>query len=176
MKTIFVIDMINGFCKEGALHDKKILRIVPNIIKELEAIPVQQRCFIVDCHSADCMEFASFPPHCLKGTNESKVIDELLPYCERVVEKNATNAAHVLDFHKEMIDVDEVIITGCCSDICILQFTLTLKTWCNQNDRNIKITIPQNCIATYDIPEVHDAKIYHEFAIKLMQNAGINII
>lgn len=176
MKKIYVIDMINGFCKEGALHDKKILDIVPNIIKLLEESPNDQRIFITDSHNAECAEFTVFPPHCIKGTNESQVIHELQPYCDCIIEKNSTNATHVMNLEEELQGVDEVVITGCCTDICVLQFALTIKTWCNQNNKKMVINVMSDCIATYDIPGIHDAKEYQEFAIKLMLNAGIGVI
>lgn len=175
MKKLYVIDMINGFCKEGALHDTSILKIVPNIIRELEQIPMDQRVFVVDCHALDCGEFQAFPPHCIKGTRESEIIDELKPFASTIYQKNSTNACHVMDLQKEMDGVDEVIITGCCTDICIMQFALSLKTWINQHDRNIFVCIPHDCVATYDIPDVHDATLFHEFAIKCMCNSGIII-
>ena len=34
-KMVFVIDMINGFCKEGALADPNIMGIVPELHEEL---------------------------------------------------------------------------------------------------------------------------------------------
>ena len=35
-KLLVIIDMINGFVKEGALADKQINNITPNIIKLIE--------------------------------------------------------------------------------------------------------------------------------------------
>ena len=32
-KCLIVVDMVNGFVREGVLHDKEIERIIPNQIK-----------------------------------------------------------------------------------------------------------------------------------------------
>lgn len=167
---VFVVDMINGFINEGALADSSINQITQNIIpllKENDSI------FICDHHLEDAIEFRSFPPHCLKDSSESEVIDELKPFVKKIIKKNSTNAFHCLDL--ELLDsYQNIIITGCCSDICILQFALTLKTYFNQNDIDKNIIIYENCIATYD-SEIHNAKEYHDFAVKLMENSGIII-
>ena len=36
--------------------------------------------FIKDAHTKDSKEFDSFPPHCIKGTEEAELVDELKPY------------------------------------------------------------------------------------------------
>lgn len=36
--VVFVIDMLNGFIKEGALHDERIADIIPSIQKLLDAL------------------------------------------------------------------------------------------------------------------------------------------
>ena len=98
MKALFVIDMVNGFVKEGAMHDIKIMSIVPcieNLVREFDG----DCYFIRDAHDRDAVEFKSFPSHCVKGTSESEVIDELRPYVKKEILKNSTNAFHVIDPH-----------------------------------------------------------------------------
>ena len=128
-ELLFIVDMVNGFVKEGSMHDAKIMDIVEVIQKECETH--KDRLFIADTHEKEAMEFRSFPPHCIKGTSESEIIDELKPYVKEVLEKNSTNTFHVLN--KAILkDYDSFKIVGCCSDICVMQLALSLKTYLNQ--------------------------------------------
>lgn len=44
------------------------------------------------------------------------------------------------------------MVTGCCTDICILQFILTLKAAWNQEDRPVEILVPRQPVENYDAP------------------------
>lgn len=167
-KLIFVVDMINGFVNEGNLADTTIKRIVPNIIEHLKE---NDSIFIQDAHDINAQEFTYFPKHCIKGTPESDIISELQPFVTKTLLKNSTNAFHVLD--KEILNhYDEFIICGCCSDICILHFALSLKTYFDQHNINKNVVIHENSIATFYTSQ-HDSKKYQAMAISLMELAGI---
>lgn len=175
MKTaIFVVDMINGFVKEGLMHDENIMKIVPYIQKVLNQVEKKDIYFIADTHEETAIEFKAFPTHCVKGSNESAVIDELKDWIVNpIIEKNSTNAFHVVD--KELLDCyDEFVLVGCCSDICVMQFALSLKTYFNQCNSNKKVTVLKDGIATYH-GDGHDRELYHEMALNLMKQSGISI-
>lgn len=167
---LLVVDMINGFIHTGALADPKINQITPNIIKRLKK---HDAIFICDSHNEASIEFESFPKHCIENSYESEVIDELKPFVKKIVRKNSTNAFHCLDM-KEINQYNEIIVTGCCSDICVLQLALTLKSYFNQNNIHKVVKVYEDSIATYDSEE-HNAKIHHDFAISLMQASGVKI-
>ncbi len=170
-ELLFVVDMVNGFVKEGSMHDASIMKIVDVIKKECEAH--EDRLFIADTHEKEAMEFKSFPPHCIKGTSEAEIIDELRPYVKEVLEKNSTNTFHVLN--KEILsDYDSFKIVGCCSDICVMQLAVSLKTYLNQMNMAQPVIVAEKGIATYDSP-THPAEEYHQIALRLMEQAGIMI-
>lgn len=170
-ELLFVVDMVNGFVKEGAMHDEKIMNIVDVIQKECEAH--EDRLFIADTHEEDAIEFKSFPSHCVKGTSEAEIIDELKPYVKDILEKNSTNTFHVLD--KKMLEkYDSFKLVGCCSDICVMQFALSLKTYLNQMNMKQSVIVVEKGIATYDAP-THPAKEYHSMAVNMMAQSGIII-
>lgn len=170
-ELLFVVDMVNGFVKEGNMHDTSIMSIVPIIQSECETH--EHRYFIADRHEKDAIEFKSFPVHCVKNTSEAEIIDELKPYANEVIEKNSTNTFHVLD--KGILNqYDSFKIVGCCSDICVMQFALSLKTYLNQMDMSQQVIVVADGIATYDAP-THPAGIYHEMAINIMAQSGIII-
>lgn len=180
---IFVVDMINGFCKSGAMADTKIMDIVPNITKLLTnyAKNYQSLYFFVDSHKETAIEFKSFPTHCLEDSLESQVIAELQPFVNQayVVYKNSTNGFHELEsylVHLKQGLVENIIITGCCTDICVMQFALTLKTWLNTNNLDIMIIIPMDCVDTYDSSDgYHPVKTFNAVSLQLMKQAGIMI-
>ncbi|MBP5683880.1 MAG: cysteine hydrolase [Bacilli bacterium] len=176
-KMVFVIDMINGFCKQGSLANKKSLEMVPllrEFLNQFDGEKVEAR----DCHTKDSKEFLVYPVHALKGDYESEGIDEL-----RVVlvdsilfEKNSTNLVLVPGFIDFILKEkpDEVTITGCCTDICIMQFALTLKALFNQYNLGCDIIVYDNLVDTYNGPN-HDREYYHEAALNFMRNMGIII-
>lgn len=179
---IFVVDMINGFCKEGAMADRNIMDIVPDIQKILY-IPNQVRkpIFFIDAHEENAIEFKSFPKHCVKDTEECKIVEELKDVCGyEIINKNSTNGFHELQEYLsniKTINLREIIVTGCCTDICVMQFALTLKTWLNATNTDIEVIIPVNCVDTYDSGnEYHPAHKFNEMALTLMEQAGITII
>ncbi|EFF41297.1 cysteine hydrolase family protein [Mycoplasmopsis alligatoris] len=172
MKKLFiVIDMLNGFAKKGALYSPLIELLIPHIKEEI--VKYKNNLFICDAHSKDDIEMSSYPLHCLKGTEEADVVSELKPYVQTKLEKQSTNAFHIFD--KKFIDkYDEFVVVGCCTDICILQFVLSLKTYLNQNKINKNVVVLKKCTATFDT-DLHDGKTHNEFALELMKNSGVII-
>ena len=73
-----------------------------------------------------------------------------------------------------MENLEEVIIVGCCTDICILNLAIPLQNYFDQKDRKVKVTVPKNAVETYN-SDVHNREEYNEIAFKLMKQAGINV-
>lgn len=178
--VIFVVDMIEGFVHEGALHDEAIHAAtmhIENLIRDAE----QRVIFIADSHLPKTREFISYPSHCVIGTKESEVIQELQPYVQELMRKNSTNTFTCPDFQlflKERLkNYRDIVITGCCTDICILQFALCLNAWLNEHNKTEqRIIIPLSCVDTYHIEGVHDAVSCNEFSIRNMEANGICIV
>lgn len=173
-KALFVVDMVNGFIKEGAMHDEKIMAIVPVIKERIKEYQNEDVYFIADTHEAEAIEFNSFPKHCVKGTSESEIIDELKPFVHHLIEKNSTNTFHALDVEMMCGKYEAFEIVGCCSDICVMQFALSLKTYLNHCNMKKDVTVIKDGVATYDAP-YHCAAIYHDMALKIMEQSGIII-
>lgn len=176
---VFVVDMINGFVKEGSLSDVAIMDIVPAIKTLLDG--VHPSYFICDAHDLNAREFASYPLHCIKNTEESEVIDELKGYAKNKIFKNSTNA-----FHSEKVQAmlqndlslyRDIIIVGCCSDICIMQFALSLNTYLNEHElKEKRVIVPINMIETFHIEGVHDSMKWNEVACDLMLANAIEVV
>lgn len=180
LPIVFVVDMINGFVKEGALHDPAILSCavaIQSLITDLDC----RRIFIADAHPPKTREFQSYPAHCEIGTTESEVISELQPYVEEVIHKNSTNAFTAPDFQsflaEEMDAYRDIIITGCCSDICIMQFALCWNAWLNEHNKTEhRIIVPLDSVDTYHIDGIHDAVKNNQFALENMKANGILVV
>jgi nicotinamidase-related amidase len=179
-EVLVVIDMINGFVNFGNLHDPSINKITPDIIKLIEKTKKSNQPIVSfqDEHESDDKEFKKYPPHCIKGTPECELIPELKPYEKDMIifKKNETDGMlmpKIKKFFKEN-SFDRVTLTGCCTDICVQEFALSLKGMFSQIERETQIVVPENCVATYDSPN-HPAADCHRGALEVMQKTGIII-
>ncbi len=182
-EMLYLIDMINGFVKKGNLHDKHILQTVPEQKKLLDYVNDlnQGIGFVRDEHEENSLELKTFLPHAIKGSGEELVIDELKPYTIGAMDypKNSTNALFapgVIEDIKIMSNLKLVVVVGCCTDICVLNYVMGLRNYFNQIDRDIKIVVVRKATDTYDIPGVHDREHFEEMAYELMAQAGIIVV
>jgi len=172
-KVICVIDMLNGFTKIGPLSSDLIKNIIPNIENYLNINKKINNLFICDSHSKNDIEMKQYPLHCLVQTEEAEIVSELLPYVKKIVFKNTTNAFHHIDIN-EISKYDSIEIVGCCTDICVLQFAISLKTYFNKILVDKEIIVYEDLVTTFDSDD-HNANKYHSFALSLMKEAGIVI-
>lgn len=169
--VIIVVDMLNGFLKEGKLANPGVRWIIPNILDLLER-KARQRweiIFVADNHEKDDLEFMMFPEHCINGTEETKVIDELRGFVIEddlnYVPKTRYSAFFETDLESilEKEDPQEVIVVGIYADICVLYTTADLR------NRNYRVTIPKDCTVT--LASIDDVIFGH------MKNVlGVNIV
>ena len=78
--AVISVDMIKGFCSVGPLASPLVSAIIPNIVELFEKSHewgIEKYLLFQDTHSKNTPEFGSFPPHCLKGSEESETIKEL---------------------------------------------------------------------------------------------------
>ena len=172
-KLLVVVDMINGFIKEGKMSDKdinhitsKIKSLVEKFLSEDEAVA-----FIKDTHTSDSIEFRKYPVHCIDGTSECELISELASYEKDslVYRKNSTSTIFASNFMRDierMKSLEEVVITGCCTDICVMNLAIPLINYFDENDREVKVRVPQNAVETFD-SETHDRHEYNRVALRI---------
>ncbi len=170
-KLIIVVDMLNGFAKFGPLSSQNINAIIPNIESYLAKNKNEDNIFLCDSHVKEDIEMKEYPFHCLKDTDEAKIVDELVKFVKKTVYKNSTNGIYYLNL-EEVSKYESIEIVGCCTDICVLQLALSLKTYFNKLIIDKDIIVLKELVSTFD-SNVHDAKTYHSFALSLMKNAGI---
>ena len=177
-----VVDMINGFINEGPLADPSINQIVPKTKSIIDSFLKEGKDVLSfqDAHSETTLEFENYPPHCLKGTSQSELIPELKVYESHMtrIEKDTTNGFFAFGFQNYLNDnpdLHSVTVVGCCTDICVLQFVQSLKTYTQTIGKELTINVVEGAVATYGAPG-HDQTLYHTQALSLMKNAGIKII
>ena len=183
-RMLIIVDMVNGFVEEGSLHDKKIGRIIPRqieLIKEAHA-KGSLVIFVKDAHNEDAVEFRRFGnmKHCVKGTKEAELVDQLKPFEEMddtiSVEKNSTSFMESPDFRTVAAsanNIKKVELAGCCTDICDFNGAMGLANYYDQWNRAVDITVHEDAIATYSEEE---RKGYVDAAKLLMKQQGINIV
>lgn len=180
---LIVVDMVNGFVREGAMADPYIEHIIPrieNMVKEFLEEDGKAVAFIKDNHEENCREFLRYPKHCVIGTNEAELVDELLPYEKYgyVYPKNSTSAIFAPGFLTDidqMENLERVYGVGCCTDICDLNLLIPLQNYFDQMDRDIKIIVPQDAVETYDAP-YHNRDEWNNKAFDFMNQAGIKLV
>ena len=168
---LIVVDMVKGFCESGALGSERCKRIAPEIKRMLALLPEAEKVFVRDYHTEQSVEFTYFPPHCVG--EESEIIDELfVPGCVEV-KKNSTNAfVQLLGVRGNLLDYDTVIITGVCTDICVMQLAQSVRAYISEFNGAGNVVVLTDAVETYDSP-THNADLYNMTAIKLMEQSGV---
>ncbi len=177
---LIVVDMVNGFINEGALADSRINSIVPSIVHKIEKAKQNGDMIIAfkDTHDENDEEFKLFPPHCIKGSRECELIDQLKPYEKDmlVINKNTTNGFNTI-MMKAILEnnkFDNIEITGCCTDICVSSLTQSLVKYFAENKIGTKISISENSVDTFNAPN-HEADKVNSQALKELEELGVEI-
>lgn len=181
--AIIVVDMIKGFYNIGPLANEKVADIIPNIVKLDEITQDYKKIFFIDSHSEDALEFNSYPSHCVSGTIEAELIDELASNRSVenkntiVVRKNSVNGFHCTEI-RELIDEPSIrnyIVVGVCTDICVKNFAMSTVTYFNQNNLDKTIIVPTNMIETFDAP-FHNRDFWNLTSLFEMKSNGVKIV
>ncbi len=181
-QTVLVIfDMLNGFAREGSLKSPRVEDLIIEIAelsKMCDILEIPKLAF-ADCHSEASPEFDAYPAHCIKGTNEAEVVDEIKKIGGyTLIPKNCTNGFIEGDFLKWLEEnpyVSTFIVTGVCTDICVQQFAITIKTWFNMQDKKVRVIVPANAVETFDLG-LHNGDLMNIMALYEMAGNGIEIV
>ncbi len=194
--AVLAVDVTSGFCSQGPLASERVGRIVEPIARLLRrTYDLGARSFIMphDTHSADAVEFSSFPPHCVRGTDEPVIVPELssLPFSDLflVIEKDtissniATGLDAWLDAHPE---TNTFLVTGDCTDFCVYQLAMHLRLRANALKlRDVRVIVPMDCVDTFDTPvhvaqEIgampHHADLLHLIFLYSMAQNGVEVV
>lgn len=181
-KCLIIVDMVNGFVREGGLADRYIEH---TINRQLELISEYQKeeeliIFIKDCHELDSVEHDRFDniKHCIKGTKEAELIDEYKEFEHQdnvlTFEKNCTSfreAPGFIEAMNEAQNIQEFDIVGCCTDICIVNGVISMMNYFDQVNRRVEVRLHEDAIETFGLPERRSQ--YSEAAYLLLEQQGV---
>jgi nicotinamidase-related amidase len=178
-RALIIIDMVNGFTREGNMANKYMTNIIAENVKLVKEFLKTGDLVIAtkEAHNQSSVEFKDYPEHCIEGTDEAQLVPELKVYEQyfEVFSKNSTCIAvapKYIELIKKLINLEEVILIGGCTDICLMQAAIPTKCLFNQLDRNVKVIVPKNAVDTYDAPW-HNRDEWNEMAFRFMNQAGI---
>ena len=173
---VFTVDMNRGFTEQGPLSSPRTAAILPQTAAFLRRCrEAGLRVYgISDTHPADSPEFQSYPPHCVQGTAECELSPLLLPFVEEVLPKNSTNALFKAPIRALCESASRIVVTGCCTDICVCQFAVGLKAWANAQNRALQVLVPVSLCETFDGPG-HDGELMNLVAFSMMAAAGVTL-
>ena len=179
-----MVDMVNGFVREGVLHDENIALVIPRQIELIKDAKSRGELivFIKDTHDENAVEFKRFggTKHCVRGTSEANLVDELIPFENAEdtisIEKNSTSYMEAPEFRNliaGLTNIERVDVVGCCTDICDFNGTMGLANYLDQNNRNVELNVHTDAVATY----AQDARgAYVDAAYLLMEQQGIQLV
>ncbi|MCR4436760.1 MAG: isochorismatase family cysteine hydrolase [Clostridiales bacterium] len=180
--TAFVIiDMVNGFAREGALKSPEVEALIPRIAgmcKACDQLGIAKLAF-ADCHTEASPEFEAYPAHCLSGTTEGEVVDEIKGIGGyRLFPKNSTNGFLESAFRQWLENNPQIgtyVVVGDCTDICVEQFSTTLKAWFNMQNKRVRVIVPLSAVDTYHLG-VHNSGLMNVVALYGMMLNGIEVV
>ena len=158
--ALIVVDVQEGFTRLGNLASDTCTAALPRIVSIVESalsddVPVF---FTKDSHVENDLEFEMFPPHCIVGTPEHDLAEELRPFedrAEAVIQKRRYSAFFETDLEQRLKDlgVQEVRIAGVCTDICVMHTTSDLR------NRDYPVTVLAEGCETFDAPGHDHAEV-----------------
>lgn len=180
--AIIIIDMIKGFAKEGSLSSIRVNNLIPDISVLLSSKKSFSKVFICDSHPQGAVEFSSYPIHAVTDSEESQIVEELLPYVDDrsvVIHKNSTNGMGSEGFKtylQKHPEINNFILIGDCTDICILQCALGLKAHFNELNILKRVIVPYAYVETYDLEaNNHCGDLMNLFALYNMRINGVEL-
>ena len=207
---LIIVDEVNGFATVGAGN------LAPQTPNEQVSVMVSEtnrlaHSFIeqgmpvlafLDTHESGKPE-PPYPPHCERGTGEEELVPEL-KWIEKeplatLVRKDCINgfigsfqpdgSNSIIDWVKEN-RVKNVLVVGICTDICVMDFVLTMLSARNHGmlqGLNEVVVYDKGC-STYDLPEdvvkeiglppstSHPQDLTHYMGLYFMASRGAQLV
>jgi nicotinamidase-related amidase len=193
--ALISIDVINGFCKSGNLYSPRIGGIIHSVVELFRSARqngMEQFVLLQDTHPAESKEFQIYPEHCVEGSVESQTIQELsdLENSNRfvVIPKRTIHPGiepKFQDWLEAHDSLRQFILVGDCTDICVYQTAVFLKSWFVQKNEECHVIVPASCVDTFDIPVdrekrgdalPHPGEFLHVLFLYHMITNGIHVV
>jgi len=128
MLQVMVIDMLEGFTRIGPLASERVNALVPRQKSFLQTLPEGSLVlFLADEHDEADFELKRFPAHCLRGTREAELRQELVGAARQSGARIEIVRKHEFSGFVGT-NLDEIIssapsrcwvVIGCVTDCCI---------------------------------------------------------
>jgi nicotinamidase-related amidase len=193
--AVVSVDLIVGFCHRGPLSSPRVASILPavsTLFERAHAAGIRNIILTQDTHRPDAEEFASYPAHCVAGTEESRTAPELarLPMADTftIAEKNSISsviAPVYLAWEQENGPFTTYIVVGDCTDLCVYQAAMALKVRSQAWHLGQRVIVPLNCVDTYDLPvataqsiraQPHPGDLLHHVFLHSMAQNGVEVV
>ena len=192
--AVVSVDVVKGFCSQGAMCSPRVARIVPEvkrIIHAAQQVGVPHFLFTCDTHTPDSREFDTWPAHCIEGTPEAELEDELLnmPGADKfvVIPKPSINSLidTELATRLDAIQPQALIALGDVTDLCYYQLATNLKMLANARGWKCRVIAPLSAVETYDlaVPVAqelgvlpHDGDFINAFFAYHLQATGVEAV
>ncbi len=204
---LVIVDEVNGFATVGAgalappVHNPQVARMVSATVQLARAFVDGGRPILafLDTHDPGKPE-PPYPPHCERGTGEEELVPELqwLHRCDAatLIRKDCINgfvgATDPLTGGNGIVqwvnrhDLQAIVVVGICTDICVMDFVLTMLSARNHGMMpTLKdIVVYEPGCATYDLPKsvaaslglpdtaAHPQQVAHHLGLYFMASRG----
>ena len=207
---LLIIDEVNGFATTGAgnlappADNPQVIEMVSETNRLAKAF-LQQKLPVfatLDCHEPGKAE-PPYPPHCEAGTGEEKLVPEL-QWLESeawatLMNKDCINGfigAFAADGSNAFVtwiqqnNVQDLVVVGICTDICVMDFVLTLLSARNHGmvAPLEEIYVYEKGCSTFDLPRSvaeelgygatasHPQEATHYLGLYFMASRGARLI
>ncbi len=174
MKILIVIDMQKDFI-DGSLGTKEAVKIVPNVASKINEFKKagNEIVFTRDTHQADYLntqEGKNLPVvHCIEGTPGWQIDGSLDVSGSKIFNKPSFGsmdlADYIFDRTSKDKSLDEIVLVGLCTGICVINNALILKAKLPE----MLISVDASCCACVT-PESHIN------ALNAMKLCQVNVI
>lgn len=192
--AVVVVDLVEGFCRTGALASPRVANLVPptvDFLRRCHQAGIRDFLFPCDAHQSDSPEFGAFPPHCIAGTVESEMVEQLreLPFSglfERFDKRSVSSLIDTgLATRLQGDQFQKIFCLGDCTDLCLYHLACGLRFLANSSGLRWDIVVPADLVATYDLPvetalEIgampHPGDLLHEVFLYHLELNGITVV
>ncbi|WP_439815342.1 isochorismatase family protein [Zavarzinia sp. CC-PAN008] len=206
---LVIVDEVNGFCTVGcgplapAAPNAQVSRMVTETVRLAQAFSTGGRPILAfkDSHTPGVPE-PPYPPHCEIGTGQEELVPEL-QWLEQdaqttLIAKDCINGfvGAIRDGRNGVVDwvnaqsLDCVLVVGICTDICVMDFVLTLLSARNHGMMPSlrDIAVLEGACATYDLPRsvaeqaglpvtlAHPQALTHHMGLYFMASRGALLV
>lgn len=179
MRVLVVVDMQNDFI-DGSLGTDDAIAIVPKVVEKINMFDGD---FVIthDTHEKDYLhtqEGKILPvEHCVRGTKGWKLHDGVFSAIDDRVQSGTANVKvlmkptfgsvglgeYLMDKSRD-VDIEEVVLVGLCTDICVISNALLVKAFLPE----VKVTVDAACCAGVTLES-------HKNALRAMRMCQVNI-